>query len=459
MTLSRRSFLATSLLALPATSVLTTPAASLAFKPEQNWPQFRGPNALGVAEGFPTLANWSVDATAGKTSGLLWRTEVPGLGHASPIIWKDRIYLATAVPKSGKPSLRIGLYGDIKPAKDDEEQRWLIQCFDKKNGKLKWEQMIRNAKPSTVRHEKASHANTTLVTDGKRLIAFFGADGLYCLDMKGKLLWQKDLGKINVTWRSVAWGFSSSPALYKDRIVLLCDDPKDPFVASFQLSDGKELWRTSRKGACENSWGTPFVYTEGNRTQVITNGYPYIASYDLETGQELWRLRGGGDIPVPTPFVADGLVVLTNAHGGKTPLFAVRPSAAGDISLAEGTTSNDSVAWSVPNGGAYISTPVMYGGYLYVANYNGLLRCYDFKTGEKMFEERLGPDAVCSSSLVAADGKIYCPTEDGVVYVLKAGPKLEILAKNELGEPCLATPAISQGVLYFRTSSSLLAIG
>jgi outer membrane protein assembly factor BamB len=451
MLLTRRSFVKTSLLALPATT--------LNYAPEQNWPQFRGPAGQGIADGFPTRANWNVDATAGKTEGLLWRTEVPGLGHCSPIIWKDRIYLATAVPKSGKPSLRIGLYGDIKPAKDDDEQRWLVQCFEKKNGKLKWEQMIRQAKPSTVRHEKASHANTTLVTDGKHLIGFFGADGLYCLNMKGKLLWQKDLGRINVTWRSVAWGFSSSPALHKDRIVVQCDDPKDPFIAALNLKDGQELWRTSRKGASENSWGTPLIHSDGARTQIVANGYPYIASYDLETGKELWRLKGGGDIPVPMPFVADGLIVLTNSHGGKTPLFAVRPSATGDISLTDGATSNDGVAWSVPNGGAYISTPVMYNGYLYVANYNGLLRCFDFKTGEKMFEERLGTDAVCSASLVAADGKIYCPTEDGVVYVLKAGPKLEVLAKNNLGEPCLATPAISQGVMYFRTSGSLMAIG
>ena len=451
MLLTRRSFVKTSLLALPATT--------LNYAPEQNWPQFRGPAGQGIADGFPTRANWNLDAAAGKTEGLLWRTEVPGLGHCSPIIWKDRIYLATAVPKSGKPSLRIGLYGDIKPAKDDDEQRWLVQCFEKKNGKLKWEQMIRQAKPSTVRHEKASHANTTLVTDGKHLIGFFGADGLYCLNMKGKLLWQKDLGRINVTWRSVAWGFSSSPALHKDRIVVQCDDPKDPFIAALNLKDGQELWRTSRKGASENSWGTPLIHSDGARTQIVANGYPYIASYDLETGKELWRLKGGGDIPVPMPFVADGLIVLTNSHGGKTPLFAVRPSATGDISLTDGATSNDGVAWSAPNGGAYISTPVMYNGYLYVANYNGLLRCFDFKTGEKMFEERLGTDAVCSASLVAADGKIYCPTEDGVVYVLKAGPKLEVLAKNNLGEPCLATPAISQGVMYFRTSGSLMAIG
>jgi outer membrane protein assembly factor BamB len=201
------------------------------------------------------------------------------------------------------------------------------------------------------------------------------------------------------------------------------------------------------------------IYSDGARTQVVANGYPFIASYDLETGKELWRLRGGGDIPIPTPFVADGLIVLSNAHGGKAPLFAVRPTATGDISLAEGTTSNDSVVWSSPNGGSYISTPVVYDGYIYLANHNGVLRCFDFKTGEKMYEERLGKDDSVSASLVAADGKIYCPTEQGIVHVLKAGPKLEVLAKNDLGEPCLATPAISQGVVYFRTSGSLMAIG
>jgi outer membrane protein assembly factor BamB len=201
------------------------------------------------------------------------------------------------------------------------------------------------------------------------------------------------------------------------------------------------------------------IHNDGARTQVVTNGWPYIVSYDLETGKELWRLKGGGDIPIPTPFVADGLIVISNAHGGKSPLFAVRPSAQGDISLADGATSNASVVWSVPNGGSYISTPIVYGDYIYLANFNGLLRCFEFKTGKKVYESRLGVDSACSSSLVAADGKIYCPTEEGIVHVIKAGPTLEIMAKNSLGEPCLATPAISQGVLYFRTSGNLMAIG
>jgi len=255
-----------------------------------------------------------------------------------------------------------------------------LWALDKKTGKRIWEKVIRTSKPATERHEKSSHANTTLITDGNRLIGFFGSEGLYCFDLNGKQLWTKDLGVIDNSWHGIGWGYSSSPAMYRDRIVLLCDDPKAPFVGAFSLADGKELWRTSRKGACVGSWGTPFIFNDGSRTQVVTNGWPYIVSYDLETGKELWRLKGGGDIPIPTPFVADGLIVVSNAHGGKAPLFAIRPTAKGDISLAEGATTNESIVWSVPNGGSYISTPVVYSGNIYLANFNGVMRCFDFKT-------------------------------------------------------------------------------
>jgi len=454
---SRRSFLATSLMALPSLKALS--AISRAPKADQNWPEFRGPGARGVANGYPTRASWNVDSSSCKTSGLLWRIDVPGLSHSSPIIWGDQLFIATVVKLSGKATLRTGYYGDVRTAKDNDQQKWTVLCFDKKTGKKRWEHTVKTGKPATERHEKSSHANTTLVTDGRKLLAFFGSEGLYCFDLTGKLLWSKDLGVINNSWHGIGWGYSSSPALNGDRIALLCDDPANPFIAAYNLADGKEIWRTSRKGACEGSWGTPFILNDGAHAQVVTNGWPFIVSYDLKSGQELWRLRGGGDIPIPTPFVAEGLIVLSNAHGGKAPLFVVRPSAKGDISLPEGKTSSDAVVWSVPNGGSYISTPIVYGDYLYNANFNGLFRCFEFKTGRKVYENRLGVDSACSASLVAANGKIYCPTEEGVVHVVKAGPTLEVLAKNEMGEPCLATPAISQGVLYFRTSASLMAIG
>lgn len=454
MAFSRRSFLQTTLAALPA-ATLASPTTSAT---EQNWPAFRGPGGRGVADGFATSLNWNADP-ADKPSSVLWRAEVPGLGHSSPIVWGNRIFVATAVRLSGKAPLKIGYYGNSDAADDNDEQRWMILCFDKKSGRQLWERTLRSAKPAVSRHTKATHANTTISTDGKRLVACFGSEGLYCLDLNGKLLWRKDLGVINVSKYGIGWGFGSSPALHKDRIVLQCDDPSKPFIAAFSVADGKELWRVARTGDCERSWGTPLIHYDGARTHVVANGWPFIVAYDLADGKELWRLRGGGDNPIPTPFVADGLFVVTNAHGGKAPLFTIRPTEArGDISLSEGQTSNKAIVWCAPNGGSYISTPVVYGGYVYLANHNGVLRCFDFKTGAKMYEERLGADATCSASLTAADGKIYCPAEEGAIYVVKPGPKFEVLAKNPMGEPCLATPAISQGVLYFRTAASLIAI-
>ena len=192
---------------------------------------------------------------------------------------------------------------------------------------------------------------------------------------------------------------------------------------------------------------------------MVANGWPWVVSYDLETGKPLWRLNSGGDNPIPTPFAAGGWIFVTNAHGGKAPIYAIRPAARGDISLAEGATANEAIAWSSAQGGSYISTPVVYREYIYLGNTNGVIRCFHAKTGKKIYEERLSPDASIYSSLVAADGKVFCPSEDGTVYVLKAGKDFKLLARNRMGEPCFATPAIWKGALYFRTTDSLVAVG
>jgi outer membrane protein assembly factor BamB len=230
-------------------------------------------------------------------------------------------------------------------------------------------------------------------------------------------------------------------------------------VAALSLDDGKELWRVSRKGISERSWGTPLIHAGASAVQVVVNGWPWSVSYDLETGKELWRLRVGGDNPIPTPFVANGLIYLTNAHGGKAPVFAIRPEARGDISLEEGASSSDGVVWFTPQSGSYISTPVVYGDYIYLGNTNGVIRCLNAKTGEKRYEERLAPGAEIYASLVAADGKIFCPSLDGDVYVIAAGPEFRLLARNHMGEPCFATPAIWGDLICFRTTESLIAVG
>ena len=288
------------------------------------------------------------------------------------------------------------------------------------------------------------------------MVAFLGSEGLYCYDMDGKLLWERDLGVVNISKYGIGWGFASSPAVHKDRIAVVCDDPDHPFLAMLRLSDGEELWRVSREGDCERSWGSPFIHAGKDVTQVVVNGWPWIVSYDLETGKEIWRLEGGGDNPVPTPFEANGWIYITNAHGAKSPIYVVRPDARGNLSEQ---SSEGPVVWSVERGGSYMSTPVVYGNELFLGNSNGVVRCFDSKTGEKRFEQRLGKEAGVIASLVAADGKIYCASENGNVYVLAAGPEFKLVASNAMKEPCLATPAISEGVLFIRTTRRLVAIG
>ena len=291
-------------------------------------------------------------------------------------------------------------------------------------------------------------------------MAFFGSEGLYCFDLDGTLLWKKDLGVLDSSFFMVPdaqWEFASSPVIYQDKVLVQCDVLKGSFIAAFSIEDGREMWRTAREDV--PTWGTPTVHAVGGRAQMIVNGFKHAGAYDVETGKEIWRLQGGGDIPVPTPVVAHGLVFLTSAHGPMAPLYAIRLDAAGDISLKPGETSNQSVAWSYARDGAYMITPIVYGDYLYNAKNNGALSCYNARTGERMYQTRLGSGTSgFTASPVAGDGKVYFAGEDGDVYVVKAGPAFELVATNAMGEICMASPALSKGVIYFRTQSHVVAV-
>lgn len=424
-----------------------------------DWPAFRGPQASGVQDGFALPTRWNADPAAGPVTGIRWKTPIPGLGHSSPIVWNNRVYTATAVRQAGEAPLRLGLYGDRDGADDNGVQRWVIYCLDRKSGRVVWESTVKKARPRAGRHMKATHANTTLATDGRYLISFFGSEGVHCHSLKGRHIWSRDLGVINVSKYGVDWGFGASPVIFKDRIYLQCDAPDDPYLVALRLDNGREVWRTPRKDVCERSWATPFVYDDGKRVQVVANGWPFVVSYDAVTGRELWRLRGGGDNPIPTPFASDGILYVANGHGGSSPVFAVHPSATGDISLKDGATSNTHIVWSEAQNGAYIQTPLVYRGLLYSGTNAGVFKCYDARTGTRHYQQRLTPQAAAfSASPVAGDGKIYCTGEEGDVLVVRAGQAFELLAHNRLGETCLATPAISEGTLFFRTRSHVLAV-
>ncbi len=449
---------ARSLLLPVVAATMIIPPASLTADPPKgvHWPSFRGPRAKGIADGFPTPTHWDVDTM----DNVKWKTPIPGLGHSSPVVWGDRVFLTSAVNVTGESDLQVGLYGNVESAKDDTMHRWMVYCIDKKTGKVLWEQTAHEGTPAVKRHTKASHANSTPATDGKHVVAFFGTEGLFCYDIEGKLKWKKDFGKLDSGWYvepKAQWGFASSPVIHKGQVFIQCDVQTGSFIAALDIKDGSEIWRTPRDDV--PTWSTPTIYKKGDKTQVIVNGYKHIGGYDVKTGKELWKLGGGGDIPVPTPVSAHGLVFITSAHGRKAPLYAIRPTAKGDITLEEGETSNKYVAWSEDPSGAYMQTPLVYGDYLYSCRDNGILKCFDPKTGERVYRKRLGSGRRgLTASPVAADGKIYFTSEDGDVYVLRAGAEFEILATNHMHEVCMATPAISEGMLLFRTQHHLVAV-
>ena len=434
--------------------ILVASGSARAAAPD--WPSFRGKAASGVSSDHAPL-RW--DAAAPR--GVLWRTRIPGLGHSSPIVARDLVCVTTAI--SGKPdaSLRVGLYGDIKPVEDDTAHEFKVYCLDAKSGAIRFERTAARGVPKIKRHTKSTHASATMAADDTHLVAMFGSEGLYAFDYSGKPLWKNDLGVLDSGFFMVPdaqWGFASSPVIHEGKLLVQADVQKDAFLAAFDVSTGRELWRTPR--ADVPTWSTPTVHVGGGRAQVLVNGFKHIGGYDLLTGKEIWRMKGGGDIPVPTPIAAYGLLFFTNAHGSAAPVIAVKETATGDISLGDDETATANVAWSQRRDRAYMQTPLVHDGLLYVCRDNGSLSAYDAKTGTRLYQQRLGDGRTgFTASAVAADGRIYYSSEEGDVSVVKAGAQFELLGTNRLGEVTMASPALANGVMYFRTRDHVIAIG
>ena len=419
-----------------------------------HWPSFRGLRARGVAEGSPTAVHW--DAASSKN--IRWKTRVPGLGHSSPVIWGDRIYLITAVQEGGDARLKVGLYGDIAPVNDDSLQDWRLLCMDKRNGEVLWEKSVLRKRPRIKRHPKSSHANSTPATDGSRVVSFFGSEGLYCYSSAGKLLWKKDLGTLDAGYfraPEAQWGFGSSPVIHDGKVIVQCDVQDGSFIGALDLRTGDAIWRQPRRDV--PTWSTPTVCDGAGRTQVIVNGFRQIGGYDVTNGEELWTLQGGGDIPVPTPVVGEDLIYITNAHGGSAPIYAIRKDARGQL-RPDDKPASPHIAWFERRGGNYMQTPILYGDHLFSCTNGGILSCRDAKSGQRIYRRRLASGSGFTASPVASGGKIYYASEQGTVYVVKAGAEFQLLAENSLGETCMATPAISEGVLFFRTRHHLMAV-
>ncbi|HEY0765962.1 MAG TPA: PQQ-binding-like beta-propeller repeat protein [Pyrinomonadaceae bacterium] len=422
-----------------------------------SWPSFRGPHASGVADGQNLPDQWN-----GKTGeNILWHTPIPGLAHSSPVVWGNRVFVTTAVSSDPKASFRPGLYGDGDASKDRSVHRWMIYALDKQSGKVLWDRVAYEGEPIEKRHIKSTYANSTPVTDGRIVVAWFGSQGMYAYDVNGKLLWKVNMGRVDMGAYDIPtyeWGPASSPIIWKDLVIVQCDTQTDSFIIAFNADTGKAVWKTKRDEI--PSWGTPTVATTSKGEELVANASNFIRGYDPRTGKELWRLGRSSKITAPTPIFADDILVVVSGRGPERPIFVMKAGARGDLTLPAGQTSSDTIMWSRTGRGSYMPTPLIYDGILYVLANNGTFDAYNLKTGDEIYRQRLPlVGSGFSASPVASDGKIYLSNEDGEILVVTAGEKFNHIATNTMGELLMATPALSDGVMYVRSANSLFAVG
>jgi outer membrane protein assembly factor BamB len=429
-----------------------------AIKPA-NWPSFRGLDGTGVADG----QHPPVTFNGKKNENVRWKADIPGLGHSCPVVWGDRIFLTTALSsKDADQKIRVGNYGDVGSVDDTSKHTWQVVCLDRDSGKILWIKTAHEGTPKIKRHLKGSQANCTVATDGTHVVACFGSEGLFCYDFAGKQLWKRDLSTLDSSFaldKEYEWGFGNSPVLHDGLCILQCDLSRDSFIAAFSLTNGEKVWSTPRDEI--PSWSSPVVWKNTVRTEIVTNAAQYARGYDPKTGAELWRLSKKSEVTVPTPVLGKDLAFVCSGNRPIQPIIAIKPGATGDISLKEGESKNKSVAWGTMRGGPYMPTPILYGDHFYTCSNSGVLACYEAKTGKEVYKERTGGAASISytASPVAADGRIYLTSEQGEVRVVKAGPVFELLAVNEVGDLCMPTPAIANGMLLVRSQKHLWAFG
>lgn len=415
---------------------------------QREWPSFRGPDGSGVsADAQPPVA-WNV----GSSANVAWRTALPGLGHSSPIVWGDRIYLTTAIANT--PAAQSLTLGDadvagIDPAPNVVPHRWQVLALDRATGKTLWTRDVHQGVPSVKRHVKGSHASATPATNGRVVVAMLGSEGLYAFDTNGTELWKKDLGALSVGLAddpSYEWGPASSPVIHAGVVFIQNDRYRDSYLIAFDLQTGKELWRSGRDEL--PAWATPLVHVQAAAPTIVTNSPRFIRGHDVETGRERWRVADPeGQVKVSTPVAAGNLAIVTGGWpSAARPIFAIR--------VADGT-----IAWQHERGSPYTSTPLVYDGLLYVLTDNGILSAYQISDGARVYQQRLSPGAGSfSASPVAAAGRIYLASEDGQVFVVRAGRKFELLATNDMNEICMASPAFAGDLLLIRTKSHLYAL-
>ncbi len=423
---------------------------SLIIKAQQsqsNWPQWRGPLETGAA-----LAG-NPPTEFGESKNLKWKTEIPGKGHATPIVWGEQIILLTAVATDRKPvqeegEEEISQEGKrMGPPSSGTEliHQFMVVSVDKNTGKINWKRTVKEELPLESTHELGSWASNSPVTDGEHIFAYFGSRGLFCLDFEGNVLWEKDWGQME---KVMSFGEGSSPALYGDKIVVLWDHQGESFIVALDKTTGEEIWKTERDEI--TSWTTPLIVQAGGKTQVITSATNKVRSYDLETGEIIWECTGLTRNVIPSPVYGDGILYVMSGYRG-TALMAI------DLAKAKGDiTGTKTILWEYNQDTPYAPSPLLMDGYLYfIRTNNGFLTCLDAKTGEvKYATEKVEGISTLFSSPTGAGGKIYI-VATGAVSVLKAGPEFELLASNTLDDTFHASPVVIGDELFLRGFKSL----
>lgn len=435
-------------------AMLMLAAPALAADSGAPWPQFRGPEARALApvESPALPENWS------RTENIAWRTEIPGTGWSSPIVAGGRVFVTTVVPEGEVDPPKKGLYfgGELRtpPA---AVHHWKLVALDAATGSLEWERTVHSGMPAVTRHLKNSYASETPATDGERVYALFGNVGLYVFTLDGEPVWEHVLEPRQTRY---GWGTAASPVVHGDRVYLLNDNDEQSYLLALDKRTGAVLWKVDRDEG--TNWATPYVWENEVRTEIVVPGTGRVRSYDLE-GRLLWELAGMSSIAIPTPFEAHGLLYVSSGYvmDKQRPVWAIRPGASGDLTLGDGQTSSDAIAWHIPDAGPYNPTPLVYGDHYYTLLDRGFFTAHDARTGAVVYtRQRISPQAgAFTTSPWAYNGKIFCLSEDGDTFVIKAGPQFEVIGKNSLEEMCMASPAILEDALILRTANAVYRIG
>ncbi len=441
--------------AITAAVSLHAASAASAAKADDNWPQWRGPLATGVAPDANPPTTWS------ETSNVKWKVKIPGEGSASPIVWDNMVFIEAAIPTGKKSEAkdaapekenadsgakRGGMGGD----KPTEVYQFALLCIDRATGKTLWQKIAREELPHEgVRPGEGSFASASPLTDGKNVYAFFGSRGLYCYDMKGGLKWQKDFGKMRI---KMAFGEGSSPALFGDTLVLTWDqEGGGSFIVALNKDTGEQLWKETRDEG--TSWATPLIVKYDGKAQVITDASKKIRGYDLASGKVIWECGGLTANVIPSPVADDKTVYCMSGFRGNA-LMAIKLGRTGDL------TDTDAIAWRHDKSTPYVPSPLLYGDKLYFyAGNNSMLSCLDAKTGNPLMDaERLESLKNVYASPVGAADRVYLAGRSGVTVVLKNSGKPEILATNKLEDGFDASPALAGKEIFLRGHNYLYCI-